>query len=44
MVLAAPKLVEPQPIEMLHEIKVAPKLKHRMLADGVMRGEKGTKS
>jgi hypothetical protein len=44
VVLAAPEFVEPEPIEMLYEIKVAPELQHRVLADGMMRGEKGAKA
>jgi hypothetical protein len=44
VVLATPEFVEPEPIEVLHEIKIAPKLQHRMLADRMMRGEKGAKA
>jgi hypothetical protein len=42
MVLAAPELVETQRIDLLDEIEVAAELQHRMLADRVMRGEKGS--
>jgi len=44
VVLAAPEFVEPEPIEVLYEIKITPKLQHRMLADGMMWGEKGAKA
>ena len=44
VVLAAPEFVVAEPIQVLHEIQVAPELQHRMLADGMMRGEKGAKA
>ena len=44
VVLAAPELVEPEPVQMLDEIEVAAELQHRVLADGMMRGEKGAKA
>jgi hypothetical protein len=42
MVLAAPELVVTERIELLDEIEVAAELQHRMLADGMMRGEEGS--
>src|SRR4051812_36187075 len=44
MVLAAPELVIAEPVELLHKVEIAAKLQHRMLADRMMRGEKGTKA
>ncbi len=40
--LAAPELVIAERIELLDQIEVAAELQHRMLADGVMRGEEGS--
>src|SRR6185437_16825312 len=37
MMLAAPELVEPQPVEMLDEPQIALKLESRVLADRMMR-------
>src|ERR1700681_2086790 len=42
MMLAAPEFIEAERVDLLDEIKVAAKLQHRMLADGVMRGEEGS--
>src|ERR1700682_1191965 len=42
MMLAAPELVEAERIDLLDEIEIAAELQHRMLADGVMRGEEGS--
>jgi hypothetical protein len=42
--LAAPELVEAEAVEMVHELEVAAELQHRMLADRMMRGEKGAKA
>jgi len=44
MVLAAPELVVSQSIQALDEVKVAAELQHRVLTDGMMRGEKGAKA
>src|SRR5215469_13928955 len=44
MVLAAPELVIAELVEMLDQVEVAAELKHRVLADRMMRGEKGAKS
>jgi hypothetical protein len=41
MMLAAPELVVPEPVEMLDEIEIAAELQHRVLADRMVRGEKG---
>src|SRR6266581_25337 len=43
MVLAAPEFVIAERTELLDEVEVAAELQHRMLADRVMRGEKGSK-
>jgi hypothetical protein len=43
MMFAAPEFVIAKPIEMLDQIEVATKLQHRMLANRMMRGQKGTK-
>jgi hypothetical protein len=40
--LAAPELIIAEIVELLDEIQVAAELQHRMLADRVMRGEKGS--
>src|SRR4029079_10263012 len=42
MMLAAPELVVAELVELDHEIEVALELQHRMLADGMVRGEEGT--
>src|SRR5258705_12462278 len=42
MMLAAPEFIVAECIELLDQIEVAAKLQHRMLANGVMRGEKGS--
>jgi hypothetical protein len=42
MMLTAPELVIAEFVELLHEIEVAAELQHRMLAERVMRGEKGS--
>jgi hypothetical protein len=42
MVLAAPEFVEAQFVDLLYEIEVAAELQQRILADRVMRGEKGS--
>jgi len=44
VVLAAPEFVESKPIEVLNKVKIAPKLQHRMFAEGMMRGEKSAKA
>jgi hypothetical protein len=38
--LAAPELVVAELVEVLGEIEIPAELQHRMLADGVMRGQK----
>jgi len=43
MVLAAPEFVIAERIELLDEVEVAAELQHRVLADRMMRGEKGSK-
>jgi hypothetical protein len=42
MVLAAPEFVETERVDLLDEIEVAAELQQRILADRVMRGEKGS--
>src|SRR5216683_5405174 len=42
MMLAAPEFVITERVELLDEVEVAAELQHRMLADGVMRGEEGS--
>src|ERR1700716_2756737 len=42
MMLAAPEFIVAECIELLDQIEVAAKLQHRMLANRVMRGEKGS--
>jgi hypothetical protein len=42
MVLAAPELVEAERVDLLDEIEVAAELQQRILADRMMRGEKGS--
>jgi hypothetical protein len=44
VVLPAPELVEPELVELLDEVEVTPVQEHRVLADGMMRSEKGTES
>jgi hypothetical protein len=44
VVLAAPEFVVAQLVEELDKIEVAAELQHRMLADGMMRGEKGAET
>jgi hypothetical protein len=44
MVLAAPELVIAEPVELLDKVEIAAELQHRMLADRVMRREKGTEA
>ncbi len=41
MMLAAPELVITERVDLLDEIEVAAELQQRMLADRVVRGEKG---
>src|SRR6516225_5642664 len=41
MVLAAPEFVIAEPVEVLDEIEIAAELQQRMLADRMVRGEKG---
>src|SRR5271167_389880 len=41
MMFAAPEFVISERVELLDKIEVAAELQHRMLADGVMRGEEG---
>ena len=43
MVLAAPELVVPETVELLDEVEITTELQHRMLADRMVRGEKGAK-
>ena len=40
--LAAPELIVTECVELLDEVEVAAELQHRMLADRMMRGEKGS--
>jgi hypothetical protein len=42
MMLAAPELVIAEIVELLDEVEIPAELQHRMLADRVMRGEKGS--
>jgi hypothetical protein len=42
--LPTPEFVEAEAIKMLHKIKIAPELQHRMLAEGMMWGKKGAKA
>ena len=42
--LAAPEFVVAEPVELLDQIEVAAELQHRVLADRVMRREKGAKA
>jgi hypothetical protein len=44
MVLAAPELVVAEFVEMLDEVEIAAELQHRVLADRMVRGEKGAKT
>jgi hypothetical protein len=44
MVLAAPELVVPELVQMLDEIEIAAELQHRMLTDGVVRGQERAES
>ena len=39
---AAPELVIAERVELLDKVEIAAKLQHRMLADRMMRGEKGS--
>jgi hypothetical protein len=43
VVLTTPKLIKAQSIKVGGEVKVALKLQNRVLAHGVMRGQKGAK-
>jgi hypothetical protein len=43
MVLAAPEFVIPELIQVLDEVEIAAKLEHRVLANGMVRGEEGAK-
>jgi hypothetical protein len=43
MMLAAPEFVVAKPVELFDEIEIATELQQRMLADRVVRGEKGAK-
>src|SRR3954467_14171623 len=40
--LPAPEFVIAEVVELLHEVEVATKLQHRMLADRAVRGEEGS--
>src|ERR1700733_2419499 len=42
MMLAAPEFIEAERVDLFDEIEIAAELQHRMLADGVMRGEEGS--
>jgi hypothetical protein len=42
MMLAAPELVEAERVDLLDEVEVATELQQRILADRMMRGEKGS--
>src|ERR1039458_8389646 len=42
MMLAAPEFIVAERVELLDQIEVAAKLQHRMLANGMMRGEEGS--
>jgi len=39
MMLAAPELVVPELVEVLHEVQIAAELQHRVLPDGMVRSE-----
>src|SRR5215471_10938526 len=43
MMLAAPELVIAETVELLDEVEIAAELQKRVLANGMMRGEKGAK-
>ncbi|MGY2931567.1 hypothetical protein ACVWZ6_001169 [Bradyrhizobium sp. GM6.1] len=40
--LAAPKLVITEAIQLLDQVEIAPELEHRMLPDRMMRGKEGS--
>src|SRR5450759_3523356 len=42
MMFAAPEFIVAERVELLDEIEVTAELQHRMLANGVMRGEEGS--
>ena len=42
--LAAPELVVAELVEVFDQVEIAPELQHRMLADGMMRGEEGAEA
>jgi hypothetical protein len=42
MVLAAPEFVEAERVDLFDEIEIATELQQRILADRMMRGEKGS--
>ena len=44
MVLAAPEFVIAEPVELLDKVEIAAELQHRMLADRMMRREKGAEA
>ena len=44
VVLAAPEFVVAQFVQQLDQIEIAAELQHRVLADRVMRGEKGAEA
>jgi hypothetical protein len=44
MVLAAPEFVVTELVQMIDEIEIAAELQQRVLADRVMRGEKGAET
>jgi hypothetical protein len=44
MVLAAPELVVSELVELRDQVEIAPELQHRMLADGMVRGQERAES
>jgi hypothetical protein len=44
MVLTAPELIVPEPVQVLDEVEIPPELQHRMLADGMVGREERTKA
>jgi hypothetical protein len=44
VVLAAPELVVSELVELRHQVEIAPELQHRMLTDGVVRGQERAES
>jgi hypothetical protein len=43
MMLTAPKFVVSELIQVFHEVEIAAELEHRVLTNGMVRGEEGAK-